>query len=165
MTFEPAADYLTTQLPRGYYYWDFVTVWAIFIVSLIVLRQISDRISKVSVRFLPPVETFGRWVAALANAWVVLCFTMMTMHTAPLDRVYFFGGFDATKRMVFGSAPDRQWLGLAQTLSKGSLTRGGNQETPHLHAFDPSNSFPVRYSAKRGANGKDESMFGKPPGT
>lgn len=163
MTFEPAAQFLTEKIPKGQYFWDLVAVWGIFAAALLVLRLLTDRISHVKVRFLPPVEDVGKWVMAAVVGWVVVCFGMMTLHTAPLVRNFLFGGFAPEQRMFFGTAPDRQWLGFVNTLSRGSLSRGQAEDGSYPHEFDPEHRFIARYANRRTAYGLDETMFGKAP--
>lgn len=160
-TFEPAAAFLSEKIPLGRYLWDLVASWGIFGLSLLVMRLATDRISKVKVRFLPPVENSAKWVVAALVGWVVVSFGMTTMHTAPLIRNYCFGGFNPDRKMLFGLAPDRQWLGFVNTLSKGSLTRGVNEENQYLHEFDADHQFLSRYADRRTAYSQDETMFGK----
>jgi hypothetical protein len=99
----------------------------------------------VKVKFIPPVETIGTYVFALFTAWVLVCFTTFTLHTAPLQREYLWGGFRAEKKMMFGLAPDRKWLGFLYNASRGSLSQPGEGQ----YAFDRDGSYMIRYASRR----------------
>jgi hypothetical protein len=69
---------------------------------------VSDRVSRTKVKFRKPVEMFGCPVVAAATAWIVVCFTATTLHTAAVPRDFIQATPEA--RMFFGLAPDRRWL-------------------------------------------------------
>ena len=57
--FEPLADWLQRKDPSYMFVVDFLSVWAIFAVVLVVLRLATDKISRVKVRFKRPVDIAG----------------------------------------------------------------------------------------------------------
>ena len=93
--YEILADYLNSQAPSYTYVWDFLMLWALFALSFTVFRAFTDQISKHRVRFKMPVEIAGRIIFALLTGWIFICFTNMTLHTAPLARTAFRGSFSA----------------------------------------------------------------------
>jgi hypothetical protein len=144
--FEPMARWIESWggwFDKNAAYLDFLSLWIIFCISLIVFRLASNAISRVKVRFLMIVDRAGSAVFALLVGWVLVCFTTASLHTAPLAEKFMWGGFDQNKRMLFGLAPDRQWLGLMKLASRAGFSRG--QE------FDPNSDFPARYGAVRSA--------------
>lgn len=144
--FEPLADYFEDQNASFTYLWDFLAIWLIFGLSMAALRAATDYMSPVRVRFLLPVEKAGGILMACWVAWVVVCFTTMTLHTAPLARNFFGGSFqpEADSRMLFGLGPDRVWLGWVHRESKGAMSRLGDPAT-----FDPRGEFILRYGDRR----------------
>ena len=68
------------------YLLDFICIWGLFAIILLALREISDRVSRTKVRFRKPVEMFGCPIVAAATAWIVVCFTAATLHTAAVPR-------------------------------------------------------------------------------
>ena len=98
---------------------DFLSLWVLFAVSMIVLRGITDTVCKVKVRFLKIADQIGSVVFACLVAWVMVSFATFTMHTAPLSKNFLFGGFQSQSRMMLGLAPDRAWLSFARSVSKG----------------------------------------------
>lgn len=104
------------------YFWDFLCLWGLFGLFLLIFRLITDRLSRKKVRFHPIADHIGSGFFALWVGWVLVCFTMFTLHTAPLARNFFNGGFDPEKKM-FINGPDRQWLGFVQRVSRGPFCR------------------------------------------
>jgi hypothetical protein len=144
---EPLADWLDKQAPSYTYFWDFLAFWLVFGLSMVVFRAATDSLSRVTVRFKKPVDMAGGIFFACWTGWVMVCFATTTLHTAPLARNFLSGQFqrDPEIRMFFGLAPDRQWLGLAQSLSTGSLGRSN----PDAHKFDPRGEFILKYGERR----------------
>lgn len=154
--FETVADWLDGLLPSYTYLWDFIALWTLFCVCMIVFRAITDALSKIQVRFRQPVEITGGVVMAIWVSWVVVCFTTMTFHTAPLARNFLFGSFQPApdSRMFLGLAPDRQWLSFVQTVSKGSFStrppEGVDENADgDAYVFDPGGEFILRYGQRR----------------
>jgi hypothetical protein len=123
------------------YLLDFLCLWGLFAVILLVLRETSDRVSRTKVRFRKPVEMFGCPLVAAAAAWVVVCFTAASLHTTALPRDVIQATPEA--RMFFGLAPDRRWLQWV----RGSTLRGPFARKEH--AFDAEADFVVRYATRR----------------
>lgn len=142
---EPLADKLDKWDASYTYLWDFLAIWGIFAVSLGVMRAVTDALSKVKVRFLKPIDQAGGYFFAAWVGCVMVCFTLMTMHTAPLARSFLFGSFAPTpeENMMFGLAPDHKWLGFVQKMSLTSLSR--SQVVP----FDPRAEFILKYGERR----------------
>ncbi len=141
--FEPLARQLDGMNSTFTYFWDFIALWGIFIVSMVVFRSLTGFASKVKVRFLKVADQAGSVVFALLVGWVLVAFTLMTLHTAPLARNFLFGGFQPGKSMFLGMAPDQQWLGFVQQVSKGSFSRSKPV------AFDPGGQFIAKYTVRR----------------
>ena len=142
---EPLADKLDKWQPAYTYLWDFIAIWGIFAISLGVMRAVTDALSKVKVRFRKPIDKFGGIFFAVWTGWVMVCFTAMTLHTAPLARNFLFGSFQPTPedRMLFGAAPDHTWLGFVQKMSLTSLGRSP------VVPFDPRAEYILKYGERR----------------
>ena len=154
--FEPLASWLEEMIPSGAYYWDIVSLYVIFALSLFIFRTITGAISRVRVRFFKPVELIGGLILSVVNSYVFVCFVMTTLHTAPLERNFLFKGFQLQKRMIMGLAPDRQFLGFMQKVTGGSLARMVPDDNPNtaedeseLHLFDPKATFLPKYAVRR----------------
>ncbi|MGQ9574306.1 MAG: CvpA family protein [Thermoguttaceae bacterium] len=164
---EPLARWAEENIDASYtYFYDFLALWGLFVVSLMLLRLVTDTVSRVKVRFLRIADQIGSAGFAAASAWVLVCFTTATLHTAPLSVNPFFGGFKPEGRMFFGLlAPDIHWLGFTQYVSKGVYSRGlSDQEiregkyasaptdperTRRLAVFDRRGRFIPTYASRR----------------
>jgi uncharacterized membrane protein required for colicin V production len=150
--FEPLADFLTDKQPTFTYVWDIIAVWAIFCVALGVMQTITDRLSRIQVRFRKPVETAGGIFFACWIGWLMICFTTFTLHMAPLSRSFLDGSFqpDADSKMFFGFAPDQDWLAFIHTMSlNGSLAKSRAEGDTRTNVFDPDADFIFKYAASR----------------
>ncbi len=105
---------------------DFVGLWAIFVISFMLLRGFTDTLSKYRLKFDSITEMVGRSVFSIGTAIVLLCFTSFTLQLAPLDQDLFgesgkpAGPTDA----AVSSLPDQMWVGYAQYASTGPLSSG-----------------------------------------
>jgi hypothetical protein len=148
--FEPVAQWLDDWDHARSYVWDFLTLWGLFAALMMLFRLATDQISQVKVRFLEVVDKVGSAFFAIWVGWVMICFMMMTLHTAPLARNFLFGGFQPEQRMFLGLAPDRQWLGFMRKMSLGPFCRwASEEELQQKYVFDPHAEFLPKYTARR----------------
>jgi len=149
--YEPTADMLEEWMPSYTYVLDFLALWGLFALFMILFRLATDRLSKVKVRLLQIVDRIGSIVLAIWIGWVMVCFTTMTLHTAPLARNSMFESFQPEERMFFGLAPDRQWLGFVQKMSLGAFARSAteSQWKQEKYVFDPGAEFMPKYATRR----------------
>lgn len=142
---EPAADFLNEKMPSYTYVLDFLALWFLFFIAYIVLRGITDAMSKTRVKFAPPVETAGSIVCVLITGWIMVCFTLSSLHTAPLARTAIKGSFQAEpmSNNFLGMAPDRMWLGFVQHRSKNALSN-----SPPV-VFDERGEYIFKYGGRR----------------
>ena len=68
------------------YLLDFLLIWAVFVVAMLVFRIVTDKISKVRLRLKHPFDAIGGPIMALLGAWVCTSFVIATLHTAPLAK-------------------------------------------------------------------------------
>jgi uncharacterized membrane protein required for colicin V production len=141
--FEPLARWLTDWQPSYTYLWDFLSLWGLFVVFMLVFRILTDQLSHVKVRFLKLADRIGSGVLSLWIGWVMVCFTMTTLHTAPLAKVFMWEGFQPEEKMFFGLAPDHQWLAFTQKMSMGTFSCSSE------NVFDPDSEFIPKYERRR----------------
>jgi hypothetical protein len=146
--FEPLADWLDQQAPSLTYLWDFIAIWAVFIVAMLALRAATDYMSVVKVRFIPQLDRAGGTLLALWVSWVLLGFATASLHTSPLARNFLGGAFQPNPqdKMLWGLAPDRRWLAWVHRESQGPLCRLND-----ISPFDPQGDFILRYGKRREA--------------
>jgi len=146
--FEPLAKALDDWNSSYTFVWDFLSLWGLFALFSIILKVLTDKLSQVKVKFLKIVDQIGSVILALWIGWVMVCFTLVTLHTAPLSRD--FAGF-ATKsdeRMFLNFAPDRLWLAFTQKQSLGCYGHSPTNE-PDKYVFDPAGKFMPTYAFRR----------------
>jgi uncharacterized membrane protein required for colicin V production len=153
--FEPLAKWLDSLMPAFTYFWDFISLWVLFVVFMMIFQVLTGAASKVNVRFLGIADRLGSLVFAAWIGWILMCFTLMTLHTAPLSRNFLFGNFRSGEEMLFGMAPDHYWLGLEHRVSKGSFSRSLGEEEQGRYGkgekavFDLDRRFIAKYAERR----------------
>jgi hypothetical protein len=125
------------------YFVDFVALWFLFCLFMVIFRVATDFASRMKVRFLATADRIGGVLLATWIGWVMVCFTMMSLHTAPLPRNFL--GFEPGKAAFFGLGPDRQWLAFTQRMSRGGFSRWTPTE------FDARGEFIPKYASRRNA--------------
>ena len=124
--FEPVANFCEDKFPSYTYFWDFLALWGLFAFGYTLIRAVTDKLSRTRVRFKKPVEQFGRIGVAALTGWVMVCFFLFSLHTAPLVRNSFGGAFQKTPSASnFFLSPDRLWLGFMQSRSDLNRTAPG----------------------------------------
>jgi len=126
--YEPLADWLDGWEYSFTFAWDFLALWGLFVLFAVIFRLLTDFASRVKVRFMKLADRIGSTLFALWIGWVMVCFTMFSIHLAPVGREPFAGGFQPEQRMFLGLAPDRLWLGFVQKVSRGQFCRGLSEE-------------------------------------
>jgi len=142
--FERLAGFLDAKMPSYTYLIDFLCLWGIFAVVLLVMRLITDRVSTTKVEFLRQVELVGGPIVAVITAWVMVCFAAASLHTAAVPRALVQPTPES--RMFFGLAPDRKWLAWVRF-----ATTSGPFAYPEESAivFDRDGDFILRYADRR----------------
>jgi hypothetical protein len=149
--FEPLAGWLQGMMPSATYLCDFAALWVLFIASMILLSEVTNRVSLVKVKFMKLADQIGGGIFAFWIGYVLVCFTLMTLHTAPQGRTFLFGGFDPEQRMFFRLAPDRDWLGFMQKMSLGAFSSPADEAKQEQYVFDPQGEFLLKYASRRKA--------------
>ncbi len=129
--FEPAARWLEgySQTFATYtYIWDFLVLWGLFAMFMVLLRLATDFLSRVKIRFLKIVDQIGSVLFAAWVGWVMVCFTAMSLHTAPLGRTFLRGGFVSEQRAESSLCPEVKWLGFVQRQSRGAFSRASTEK-------------------------------------
>jgi len=148
--FEPLANWLESMMPGLTYLWDFVAVWLSFALCLVILRLVTDLISRHRVKFKKPVDIGGGIFFAAWTGWLMMQFTLFTLHLAPLSRNFMGFQEKPETRMFFDLAPDRIWLSFIHAQSAGgALARTPPATDPNAHVFDPQGEFILKYAARR----------------
>ena len=149
--FEPASLWLDAQMPTYTFVIDILVLWGLFAFFVLIFRLLTGALSKVRVHFLKPVDLIGGMLISAWTGWILVCFTLMSFHVAPLPLSGFGGAFqpEPESRMFFSLAPDRKWLSLMQKMSRGSFSQSAPRDEPDKYAFDPESRFILNYGARR----------------
>lgn len=144
---EPASTYLNGKMASYTYIIDYLVMWFIFFLSYIILRAVTDYLSNTRVKFMMPVEQAGRIISVIIIGWVMVSFTLTTLHTAPLARTAIRGSFQPTPMAnnFLGMAPDRMLLGFVQSRSKS----GGALASSPPVVFDEKGEYIFKYGGRR----------------
>jgi hypothetical protein len=141
--FEPVAGLLDKANKAQTHLWDSIALWGLMLISFIVLRLLTEVLSRHRVRFNLWVEMVGRTIVALWIGWLFVGFTLLTMHTAPVGQHPLGFQKEPLSRNFMGFAPDRQWLALVHSRSSGALARITPRE------FDRDSEFIFKYHQRR----------------
>jgi hypothetical protein len=142
--FEPAADLIEGQLSAYSYTYliDYLCLWFLFAIFFAIFRAGTDFLSRARVKFKMPVEYAGRVISALLVGYVMVSFTALSFHVAPLAAVPWGGSFAETpdSATFLFLQPDQSYLGFAKQASRGSLAGA---------EFDPAGTFLRDYRQRR----------------
>ncbi|MCP4190340.1 MAG: CvpA family protein [Planctomycetaceae bacterium] len=142
--FEPVANWLTEQFSSFTYVWDFLALWGVFVLSMVILRTTTDQISDTKVRFKLPLEQGGKILCGFLIGWVMVSLFLFSLHVAPLKRNPFGGAFAKSPTSSnFFLSPDMLWLGFMQSRSENAFA------TSPANPFDPQSEFVLKYGQRR----------------
>jgi len=85
--------YIDEDVTSGQHtYWlDFAIIWALYAVTMIILRALMGAASKTRLRFKNPIDTYLGPAIGFIAAWVLAAFTLATLHTSPMPKEQFGG--------------------------------------------------------------------------
>jgi uncharacterized membrane protein required for colicin V production len=125
--YEPLANLITNysaDIHSFTAFMDFLSFWICFVGFAAILMAVTDKVSRVRIRFLQIVERVGGIVLSLCVGWVMVGIVLTSLHTAPLGEYPFLGCFQPQASMFFGVlAPDREWMGFTRYESEGPMCR------------------------------------------
>src|SRR5262245_14902782 len=74
------------------YLLDFVVIWLLYVITMVICRTITGAASKTRMRFKHPIDPIGGPIIGFLAAWVLSTIVMATLHTAPMGKDAFGGG-------------------------------------------------------------------------
>ncbi|MDR2705773.1 MAG: hypothetical protein LBC02_08350 [Planctomycetaceae bacterium] len=81
---EPLASLLSTNIPQMLYLSDCVAIWLIFLVTFLIINELTRMMSRVQVKFAVPIEKAGNAVALLLLFLALYGFFLFTMDLSPV---------------------------------------------------------------------------------
>jgi uncharacterized membrane protein required for colicin V production len=128
--YQPLTVWVDEMTDGSYtYLLDIVMLWAVYVVAMVVLSGLAAVISKTRMRFKNPIDPVGGPVVALGTAWVLMSFTLATLHTAPLAKDTMGGGLVHSSSEVGSksalTSPDLWWLRFAERAMSNDVFGSG----------------------------------------
>jgi uncharacterized membrane protein required for colicin V production len=102
------------------YVLDFVVIWGLFAVAMVIFRGLTGAASRTRLRFKNPIDPIGGPLVGFLAAWVLASFVMATLHTSPMSKDAFGGRLVASTEVASASAftsPDAAWLRFVESMS------------------------------------------------
>jgi len=132
--YSPLAIYLDEMLDGEYtYLLDFVTIWGLFVITILVCRLVTGLASGTRMRFKNPIDPIAGPVLGELASWALAAFVMATLHTSPMPKDAFGGGLVYSDEDVASANalfnPDLGWLRFVQRVTRpdgfGHASGGG----------------------------------------
>ncbi len=144
---EPLADQLEDAFAGGSFhgYEDFLSLMALFALSLGVLRLVTNKLLPTQASLDPRVQAAGSAIVGLLTGYFVAGFLVCALQTLPWHERFlnFDARIDVSQKFRRLVPADRVWLATMQRASEVSLAPGDGV------LFDPEGSFEQRYARFR----------------
>lgn len=132
--YSPLVLYIDEDLTNGQHtYWlDFAILWAIYAVTMIVIKTLMGTFSKTRLRFKHPIDPVGGPIVGFLAAWVLAAFTLATLHTSPMPKDAFDGKLVSSndaETASFITSPDAAWLRFVEAMSKDTGLGAGSTDS------------------------------------
>lgn len=111
--YEPLAGMLASSVEFLSGFADTLSLMVIYLISLLILRLITEYLAPTMVRFPTPIYHVGRWLFGFLASCVTMAILLLAFHTAPIHKKM-FGAYAYDLRPPFGMGIDWQWLGFFQ---------------------------------------------------
>jgi uncharacterized membrane protein required for colicin V production len=154
--YSPLVVYLDEQVTNGQHtYWlDFAIIWALYAVTMIVMRTLTGAASNTRLRFKNPIDPVGGPIVGAIAAWVLAGFVLATLHTVPMGKDAFGGGLLHGADASPITTPDVAWLNFVETMTQPSAMGTGPNKNyagafikiygDHRAAFDKADGLIVK---------------------
>lgn len=121
--YAPVVIYLDEMFVGEFtYLLDFVVLWALFVISMLICRLFTGMASKTRMRFKNPIDPVGGPIVALIAAWALAAFAMATLHTSPMPKDAFGGALVYSDNDVEANSalfsPDLGWLRFVERVTR-----------------------------------------------
>jgi uncharacterized membrane protein required for colicin V production len=162
--YSPIVAYLDEEATSGQHtYWlDFAIIWALYAVSMIILRSLFAALSKTKLRFKHPIDPVGGPLVGFIAAWVLAAFTLATLHTSPMPKEQFGGKlvYSDADTASFVTQPDAAWLRFVERINPSDALGSGSTDkfsakgfvkiyTDRREKFDKADGLIVKRSGAR----------------
>jgi hypothetical protein len=135
----PLVIYIDEELNGQYtYVLDFVVIWFLYVVSMVICRAVTGAASKTRMRFKNPIDPIGGPVVGLLAAWVLAAIVMATLHTSPMPKDAFGGKLVSPADVASASrftSPDAAWLRFVEAMSAPAALGSARTERFSANGF------------------------------
>jgi hypothetical protein len=137
--FEP----LASQVELGGYE-DFLSLVLIFILTLAILRTLTNTIANTEIEFIPHLQRPGGALFGMITGYLVSGFLLCAMQTLPWHENFmlFEPKYESGNTLRSILPPDRLWLSMMHRAGEAGFSRGDD-------TFDENGSFELRYARYR----------------
>jgi hypothetical protein len=150
---EPLAAELPVQDTFADGYQDWICLIGLFVITLIVLRVVTNAIAINEPEVLPIASQIGSVVCGLLTGYLVSGFIICAMQTLPIQEDFL--GFSSKVEHMGGMRrflpSDRVWLAMMQRASVGPLAADGD-------GFDPRGYFELGFQRHRRHGSRGETI-------
>ncbi|MEM6654368.1 MAG: CvpA family protein [Planctomycetota bacterium] len=158
--YQPLAVLLDEQTGGEYtYFMDFLSIWALYCGSMLILKILDGALSKKRVRFQKQVDQIGGPVVGFVSGAVMTGIVMASLHAAPLSpETMKIDRADIATTSSF-TAPDLAWLRLVEAATEAASFGSGDNRlfvedyvvlyASRREAFAETDSFRVKRSGAR----------------
>jgi uncharacterized membrane protein required for colicin V production len=112
--YQPITVWLDEMLDGEFtYLLDFVVLWFLFSLAMVVTRAVTAAASKTRMRFKNPIDPVGGPLVGLLAAWVLAAFAMATLHASPMPKDAFGARLVTSADIETASpftSPDAAWI-------------------------------------------------------
>src|SRR4029078_5181589 len=130
--YSPIVAYLDEDVTKGQHtYWlDFALIWALYAVTMLILRTLMAAASKTRLRFKHPIDPVGGPIMGFIAAWVMAAFTLATLHTSPMPKNQFGGKlvYSDADTASFLTSPDAAWLRFVERVNPAAALGSGSTD-------------------------------------
>ncbi len=151
--YEPLAGWMADQSSSMAGWADMLCLMGLFVISLIILRVITDMIAPAMTRLPTPVYHLGRLLFGFAGSCVAMAIILCGFETAPVHRKM-FGVVDYQWAPPFHMGLDHKWLAFMQYTTGypfGSWDSEGasDRDYEQFRIFDPKGSWLIDHQNAR----------------
>lgn len=153
--YEPLAQLLADNAGGSMAVWaDMLCLMGLFLITLILMRVITESVAPGMVRFPAPLYQLGRLAFGLCGALLTASILLLAFETAPVHKKV-FGVIDYKYQPPWKSGLDRRWLAFFQRTTGQIFTRHGsgigNPESEYgdTFVFDPRGAWLIDHQNAR----------------
>ncbi|MDB5352452.1 MAG: hypothetical protein JWN86_3699 [Planctomycetota bacterium] len=144
--YEPLAQLLAANASAMAGWADMICLLFLFLITMVILRVITDMIAPRMVRLPTPVYHLGRLLFGFATSAMTVGIMLCVLYTAPVHRRV-FNAIDFETKPPFGQGLDRLWLAFVQFTTENAYS--AYDEDGEIAMFDPRGAWLIDHQNAR----------------